>query len=121
MRCQGFPASRRVRKRRDFLHIYASGRKQHSAHFLLFSLFVQGMAQKVGIAVSKKTGNAVARNRVKRLLREYFRLLPFSLPGGQLVAVAKPGAADLGLRQVALELDPLLNRLAIPHAGRSDF
>lgn len=112
MRFQGFPASRRIRARRDFLQIYATGKKQHSAHFLLFALYSRGERQRLGIAASRKVGNAAARNRVKRLLREYFRTLAFSLPGVQLVAVAKPGAPELCLRDVAKELAPLVARLA---------
>lgn len=121
MRFQGFPASRRIRRRRDFSHIYASGQKQHSAHFILFALFQQGQAQRVGIAASKKVGNAVARNRVKRLLREYFRTLAFSLPGCQFVAVAKPGSSSLCLCDVARELGPLLARLAGARSARNNL
>lgn len=114
MRPQSFPASRRIRKRRDFLQIYDSGKKRHTAHFLLFVHFQKGEKQRLGISVSRKIGNAVARNRVKRVLREYFRTLPYCLPGRQLVVVAKQGAPKLGLAAVTAEFSPLVATLASP-------
>ena len=110
MPSKSFPVSRRVRRRRDFLAIYAGGEKFHSRHFLLFFLHESGAPQRVGLAVSRKVGNAVARNRVKRLLREFFRTMKSSLPGWQIVAVAKPGAADLDLALVSAQLDPVLRK-----------
>ena len=65
----------RLKKRRDFLHA-AGGRKGHSSLFT-----VQARAQpeaagvpRVGLTVTKKVGNAVERNRIKRRLREALRL-----------------------------------------------
>lgn len=65
----------RLKKRRDFLYA-AGGRKGHSALFT-----VQARARtdaddgpRVGLTVTKKVGNAVERNRIKRRLRETLRL-----------------------------------------------
>lgn len=58
--------------------------------------------------VTKRLGKAVRRNRVKRLLREYFRRHKDRLPPEDLVIMAKKGATDLDYRQVQEELSRVL-------------
>ena len=54
----------------------------------------------------------MVRNRVKRLIREFYRQRPESGPGRDVVVIARPGAGQLGYREVAEELEPLLSRAA---------
>lgn len=66
---------------------------------------------RLGLAVSRKVGPAVARNRVKRRIREFFRLGRAGfVPGVLLVVVARPGAADLDWSGLSGELGRLLRR-----------
>ena len=61
--------------------------------------------RRLGITVGKHVGTAVKRNRVKRLIREFFRLNKARLPAStDIVVVAKEGAAGLNLWQVSDEL-----------------
>ncbi|WP_027183525.1 ribonuclease P protein component [Desulfovibrio inopinatus] len=71
----GFPKSCRLRKRAEFTACYDHGRRYHTRQFLVFVRRRDEAATgaRLGIAVSKKIGSAVVRNRVKRLVREVFR------------------------------------------------
>jgi ribonuclease P protein component len=61
---------------------------------------------RLGIAVGRKAGNACARNRIKRRLREYFRLNREKMPPEtDIVFVAQDGAATLNTHQFRAELD----------------
>lgn len=116
MRRNGLPRALRLVRRPDFLACYERGRRYHSAHFVIFVLARAQGESRVGMAVSRKAGHAAARNRLKRLLREFYRLHREALPvDADIVTVAKKqaGEAGLNLRAVAAELLPPLRRAAL--------
>jgi ribonuclease P protein component len=68
-------------------------------------------AAKLGLAVSRRVGNAVARNRVKRHAREWFRRARATLPPAtDWVLIARAGAAELDSRSLHAELTALAAR-----------
>jgi ribonuclease P protein component len=69
---------------------------------------MEGPAPRLGLVVTRRLGKAVKRNRVKRLIREFFRRHKSKLPPRDLVILAKPGAYALSYHQVAMELSRLL-------------
>jgi len=63
-------------------------------------------AARLGVTVSSRVGNAVARNRVKRRVRELFRTRsPHREGANDVVVIAKPGAEVLSYAQVVSELE----------------
>lgn len=82
----------------------------HTPHFvvLLQPRPVGDRAVRLGITVSRRVGDAVRRNRVKRMVREAFRRRRATFPAGHdVVVVAKVGAATLASREVEAELRAL--------------
>ena len=117
-RPQTLPTAARVRKRREFLSIQATGRRFPSRHFLVLQAEVPSPVARLGITVTRKIGNAVERNRVKRAVRETFRRRRSDLrPGIALVVIARDGAARLEGGATASELEPIFARFA-PDADR---
>jgi ribonuclease P protein component len=85
----------RVRKRSEFLKIQAAPRKFSGRHYTVLaqeSERQEGAMWRLGITVSRKVGNAVTRNRVKRWVRESFRRHAASLRGDTniVVMLARP-------------------------------
>lgn len=77
---------------------------------------------RLGLVVTKKVGNAVQRNRIKRLCRACFRMWPDLVPEGiDLVVIARQGAHELSLANVRAEWmrarPALLKRCAAAMAG----
>ena len=108
-----FERRQRVRKRAEYLAIQSTGRKLGGQHFVL--LVAQGSGR-LGITVSKKVGNAVTRNRVKRFVREFARLARDAtrswLPADRdVVVIARASAAALDSHAVSADLLRLGARL----------
>ncbi|MFT5358758.1 MAG: ribonuclease P protein component [Polyangiales bacterium] len=102
---KALPRTDRVRRRSAFRRIQSGGRRVHTQHFVLIQRASEAGRRRLGITVTKKIGNAVARNRVKRVVREAFRLhRELFTPDVDIVFIAKRGAPKLGLTQVLQEL-----------------
>lgn len=103
-----YPKQCRLLKRSDFMRCYDGGTRRHSGHFIFFILPTMADMWRFGAAVSRKVGGAVQRNRIKRLLREFFRLHQHAVPHGvDIVAVAKKGVRADALRYQELEQELL--------------
>lgn len=102
----------RLRTRADFDRVFRRGARLDGRLFTLIVTANGGPHDRLGLAVSRRVGPAVVRNRVRRILRESFRLLPpAERPGVDLVVVAKPALAGRALAEVEGDLRERLRRL----------
>src|SRR6266550_7517379 len=92
----GIAKEARLRRRVDYLAVQSDGEKLHGRHLLALAKKRNGsdLVGRLGITVTKKVGNAVVRNRIKRLLREWLRLHGWVPTGWDVVLVAKDSAAS---------------------------
>ncbi len=108
-----FPKAFRLTKRRQFLTCYRYGHKYFSLNFILYVLPHKQREFRVGITVTKKVGKAVKRNRIKRLLKEFFRLYQNQIIDADIVVVAKRKVCicrmDFG--QIEKELYPVIKKI----------
>lgn len=114
-----FSKADRVRKRAEYLSIYRSAGPMHTSQFVFYALKKEGSGRRMGCTVSKKIGNAVVRNRVKRFIREVFRLDRELFPEGSVLVVnAKKKAALAGFHDVREAFGKIAQRLAEEDEGR---
>lgn len=98
-----------LRKNKQFQAVYRRGRSVANPNLVL--LYLRRPELKVGISISKKVGNAVTRNRIKRRLREILRTRLSSMKKGHYVLIARNASASAGYAELDASLEQLLSRL----------
>lgn len=66
--------SERIRKNSHFRYIYSHGKSYSNSNLVLYYIRNKKNINRLGLSVSKKVGNSVTRNRIRRLVRENYRL-----------------------------------------------
>lgn len=88
-----FPAYKRLRRKSEFDAAYARGRRFGNGFFAVTASSNDKYGARLGMAVAVRTaGDAVERNRIRRIIRESFRLHQHTLPAVDLVVSARPSA-----------------------------
>ncbi|MBW2714500.1 MAG: ribonuclease P protein component [Deltaproteobacteria bacterium] len=114
-----FQQADRILSTRDFGRVVKSGKRTASGSFVVvIASRMSGTKResdenrrKLGVTVSKRVGNAVVRNRVKRCIREWFRHAREGLPeGSEIVVIARRKARDLLGCEIASVLDQMIQR-----------
>ena len=90
-----------LRNTRQFNQVYKRGKSIVTKHVVMYYVKNDLDYNQVGFSVSKKVGKAVVRNRVKRLMKESFRLNAENLVVGyDIVFVARVRLKDSNYREV---------------------
>jgi len=112
-----FPPSCRLRKPREFKLVYASGRRLGTEFFTLSAQPSASGGARLGMSVAVRTmGSAVERNRVRRLIRESFRLQRYRLPALDLVVGVRSTVRAADPAQLRASLEQLWQKLAVQSA-----
>ena len=108
-----FTKADRILKRNEFIEISKNGRRIQDEYFI--ANFAPGRFDRcrLGVTVIRKVGGAVKRNRIKRLVREYFRLNRQLITGHwDINIIAKKKAADLSSEKVFASLQNIFGRIS---------
>jgi len=115
-RPEALPKEKRLAKRREFLHVYETGRKVFSRYCVLFFAANQLPYSRVGVTTTKKLGKANVRNRLKRWTREIYRRQrqPLGLDQNalDLVINVKSNAAMAEFRDYSSDLERALRKIS---------
>jgi ribonuclease P protein component len=117
-----FAKESRLLRARDFERVFAARSSASNSCIALYGARNGLGHPRLGITVSRRVGNAVTRNRWKRMLRESFRLSQDKLPALDLVCIARaPSPPPLNeLREALTELTALIAKRLKASSSRSE-
>lgn len=101
-----------LRRPQDFRRVYERRRSVSDTWLLIYACDNGLPHSRLGLSVSRKVGNAVYRNRLRRLYREAFRLTRHQLPTGLDLVLIPRGAKEPSLDELKRSLQRLINQLS---------
>jgi ribonuclease P protein component len=109
----------RIRKKKDFLTLYRTGSRYRGRYFHLVYRANSFEFSRLAVVVSKKVGNAVARNKIKRRIRALFRRnKPLFKKPMDVILIAKKEILDLSVSDLAAEFFSALERISREQPAR---
>lgn len=107
-----------IKRNHEFQRLYTKGKSAASPYLALYCRKGWGNRNRLGLTVGKKVGGAVVRNRVRRRLREIYRLHEGEIkPGYDLVVVARVRAVYGSYRQLDKSFLALADKLGLLERG----
>lgn len=103
-----------LKRNKTFRYVYRRGKSVPSRMLvMIYNKSKTGMV-KVGFSVSKKIGNSVTRNRVKRRLREAFRpLIPEIMPGYDIIFIARDAVVEAEFDSIGRSMYGMLRKATL--------
>lgn len=99
----------RIKKNGDFQFIYKKGKSVANRQFVVYTKPNKNLEHfRLGISVSKKIGNAVVRTRIKRAIRENFKIHKEDMLPLDIVVIARQPAKDMDTLQIQASLEHVL-------------
>lgn len=101
-----FPRKQRIKTQSEFGAVFEGGEKFVCPDFVILTKETTHGYPRLGVVVSKKVGNAIVRNKVKRSFREIFRQLSYQDKMSQrdFVIIARRSASRVGFQKLALSV-----------------
>ncbi|MBI5642339.1 MAG: ribonuclease P protein component [Deltaproteobacteria bacterium] len=90
-----FSKNERLLRPEEFAKVRKLGKRYYTKSFVLYLLPNELDIQRLGLSVGAKAGNAVRRNRIKRLVREFFRLNKVSFPESSDILISVKSASHI--------------------------
>jgi len=101
----------RLTRRNQFTYVYKKGESSPAKNLILIYVKSRNNGLKVGFSVSKKIGNSVIRNKIKRRLREAFRLRIKNVQKGySYIVIARTGIINDSYKDIAKSLEYVLKK-----------
>lgn len=103
-----------LKKNYEFVRIYRKGKFYPGKYLVIYVLNNRLGINRLGITVNKKAGKSVRRNRIKRLIRENYRLYEESiLNGHDIVFFARKTVIKYGFKEIRKEMKFLLKKARV--------
>lgn len=101
-----------LKKNHEFVRMYKKGKFQAGKYIIIYLLKNRLGSNRLGITASKKVGKSVKRNRIKRLIKENYRLMEDFIPAGlDIVIVARSIEKEYGFAGIQKEMKSLLKKM----------
>jgi len=108
-----FTKADRILKRSEFIALSKSGQRAQNTDFIAYFVPTRYNQSRLGVTVTKKVGQAVERNRMKRFVREFFRLNRHCLSGKwDINIIAKRQSAGINSEKAYRSLQDIFDRIS---------
>ncbi|HYE83105.1 MAG TPA: ribonuclease P protein component [Clostridia bacterium] len=101
----------KLKKNNEFKKVYNEGRYYVEKYVVMYIFMNNSALNRVGFSVSKKVGNSVVRNRVKRLMKEVYRQFAGRIKlGYDIVFTARAGSGTAGFSEIEKNIKSIMKK-----------